>query len=251
MTTPDSAPFTSGGDSVRWINIEGRGDPVLFLHGWGCHGAASWADSAARLGRRAVIVDLPGHGRSDRPHDFDYSLTSLTAAVHAVVAAVGEGPLDIVSHSLGGTLAILLADEHPGSVRRSVLVEPAIDRRGVQPGDIAAWSETDFLRRGWEQMLAEELPWRRADVRLADPLALLRSAVHLTEALGDTVHERLLRTTAPTLLVRGAARRYDREADFSTAGIQEVVVPGAQHFVMLDAPDAFAEILADAFSDDT
>ena len=105
--------FTPSGDLIRWIGMPGSGEPVLYVHGLGCHGAATWADSAARLGRSAVIVDRPGHGRSDRPEDFGYSLPELADALAAVIRGLGRGPLDVISHSLGGSAAIVLAARHP------------------------------------------------------------------------------------------------------------------------------------------
>jgi len=236
----DFAAFTPQGDAVRWIEVAGDGDPVVYLHGLGCHGAASWADAASRLGRRAILVDLPGHGRSDRPRTFDYSLPSLRDAVIAAVETIAERPIDLVGHSLGGTLAILVAAARPDLVRRCVAVEPALDRRAIGAGDIAGWSEQDFLDRGWELTLARDPAWRRAEVRLTDPLAFLRCAVHTTDALDDTTSDLLLSVRVPTTLIRGEVRRYDRSDDIARGGIPEIVIAQAQHFVMLDQPEAFA-----------
>jgi pimeloyl-ACP methyl ester carboxylesterase len=244
----DFVAFTPRGEAVRWIEIAGDGDPVVYLHGLGCHGAASWADAATRLGRRAILVDLPGHGRSDRPRTYDYSLPSLRDAVIAVVENVAGGPVDLVGHSLGGTLAILVAAARPDLVRRCVAVEPALDRRAIAAGDIAAWSEQDFLDRGWELTLAGDPAWRRAEVRLTDPLAFLRCAVHTTDALDDSISDLLLSVRVPTTLIRGDVRHYDRSDDIARSGIPEIVLAGAQHFVMLDRPEAFARELRAALA---
>jgi pimeloyl-ACP methyl ester carboxylesterase len=247
---PRTTPFTDAGDLVRWIDIPGTGEPVVFVHGLGCDGAASWADAAVRLGRRAVIMDLPGHGRSDRPATFDYTLPSLAGAVARVIEAVSGTAVDVVSHSLGGSAAIVLAATRPELVRRSVLVEPGIDPRSIEPGDLAAYPEADLLTGGWAELLAKEAPWRRADMRLADPLAVVRSARHISEGLGGTLARLLADSSAPTTLVRSPFREYDSMGTFAPFLARDVVVPEAGHFVMLDQPEGFATILINALSDE-
>lgn len=244
----DSIKFTKGGDRLRWISVPGRGEPVVYIHGLGCHGGASWTDTAVRTGRPGVIVDLPGHGRSDRPTDFGYTLPEMAEGVGRAIEAVTDGgPVDLVSHSLGGTIAIVLAAARPDLVRRSVLVEPAIDPVQISPRDIAAYSEDAILNGGWEQILAAELDWRRCEMGLADPIAIRRLAVALCDALAGTLHALLRDTRVPTTLVRGELRSYDRADEFLLAGILDVVVENAQHFVMLDQPDAFQSVLRAAF----
>lgn len=243
-----SIDFTDRGHRLRWVLVPGQGEPVVYVHGLGCHGGASWTDTAVRLGRPGVIVDLPGHGRSDRPLDFGYTLHEMAEAVGKVIEAVGGGePVDLVSHSLGGSIAIVLAATRPDLVRRSVLVEPAIDPVRIRPTDLAAYSEEEILGGGWEQILAAELDWRRCDMRIADPIAIRRLALALCDALGGTIHDLLRGTTAPTTLVRGEVRSYDRADEFESAGIPDVLVEGAQHFVMLDQPDSFQAALRTAF----
>jgi pimeloyl-ACP methyl ester carboxylesterase len=83
------------------------GDPILLLlHGLGATGEV-WHDLLERHWPAEVIVpDLPGHGRSPRLPEYTFS--SMAAAVAAVVP---EGRRVVVlGHSLGGVLALTLAD---------------------------------------------------------------------------------------------------------------------------------------------
>lgn len=246
----NSIKFTEAGDRLRWVTVPGQGNPVVYIHGLGCHGGASWTDTAVRLGRPGIIIDLPGHGRSDRPWDFCYTLPEMAEGVGRAIEAVAEGePVDLVSHSLGGTIAIVLAATRPDLVRHSVLVEPAIDPVPIHPGDIAAYSEDAILDGGWKQILAAELDWRRCEMRLADPIAIRRLAAALCDALDGTLHALLRDTRVPTTLIRGELRSYDRADEFISAGIPDVVVENAQHFVMLDQPGAFQSVLRAAFGE--
>src|SRR5699024_3736671 len=89
-------PFTAAGDLLRAVHLPGQGRHALHLHGLGCHGAASWADVAVRRGRAALLLDLPGHGRSDAPVDFDYTLPAIADAVARFLAAQGPSPHEVL-----------------------------------------------------------------------------------------------------------------------------------------------------------
>lgn len=226
------------GFSVRWIELGGTGRPAVYLHGWGCSSASSFADIARRAGRPAALVDLLGHGLSDRPQGFDYGLLEHADALAAVVRTYPAG-VDLIGHSLGGTLALLVADRHPDLVHRLVLIEPAIDAFPVSSSDYAARDE-EGLRVDRERHDLDDQTWdRRAEMQLADPIALRRIALSLHDALGDTLHDVLARPKVPTLLVLGGQRSYRAEEDFLLGGVDVHRIPQAGHFVMNEAPDEY------------
>lgn len=243
---PDGISFADS-SRLRWLDVPGTGDPVVYLHGLGCHGAASWAGVAARFGRRALIVDLPGHGRSDAPPRFAYSLPEMAAVVARLIESIG-GTLDVVGHSLGGSIAVALAHQHPTLVRRTVLVEPAIDVQPASPHDIASISEEGLTTAAWHELLDREEPWRRADVKLTDPIALVRCARALGDEHAEKLHDQLTTMPVPTTLVRGDMRDYENLAEIRAAGVRDRRVAGARHFVMNDEPEAFDAVLRQAFA---
>jgi pimeloyl-ACP methyl ester carboxylesterase len=151
--------------------------PVLLLH---CRGAdgADWTPIAERLAaapapRRVYAPDLRGHGRSDWPGD--YALEAMSDDVHALLAALGIDAVDVVGHSLGGLVACLLAQRHPGVVRRLVLEDvcaplpldpprPSAERPdGALPFDWAMVRATD------EQRNAPDPRWRERMCRITVP----------------------------------------------------------------------------------
>lgn len=231
--------------SIRWVETWGRGEPVAYLHGLGCANLASWADTAARLGRPGIFIDLVGHGLSDRPAGFRYSLLEHADAVAAALRAAGGGdprPVDVLAHSLGGSIAVVLTDRHPELVRSLVLVEPGLDPVAVGPDDLAAYDEEDLPHGGWDLLLSRETPARRAEVRTADPLAIVRSAVAITDALAGTLQDVLARTAVPTVLVAGF-RPYPGWEFLRERGIRCERVEGGGHFVMLERPEEFVRLV--------
>ena len=169
----------------------------------------------------------------------------MAAAIAALLQAEGGGPREVLGHSLGGTIAVHLAARHPELVQRLVLVEPALDVPIPGPEDIALVAEEELERGGFEQILAREAEWRRAEVRLTAPHALVRSARSLLDEHAAATNDLLEHLPQPVLLVTGQQRTYARQDRFDTAGIRSVRVPGAAHFVMHDAPDALFTALED------
>jgi pimeloyl-ACP methyl ester carboxylesterase len=104
---------------IRW----GTGEPQLvFLHGGG-QNAHTWDTVALALGRAAVAIDLPGHGRSYRRDDRDYSPWQNADALGRALPAIAPEAEVVVGMSLGGATTIRLAAERPDLCRRAVLVD--------------------------------------------------------------------------------------------------------------------------------
>ncbi len=110
--------FTDNGD-VRLHFVDSGGDdkgaPVVFVPGMTCI-ADDYAEVLPLFGRRTVVVEIRGHGRSDAPAD-GYDLAALSSDVGAAVDAVTSGPVHLVTFSRGTAYAIGWALRHPTRVR--------------------------------------------------------------------------------------------------------------------------------------
>jgi pimeloyl-ACP methyl ester carboxylesterase len=95
---------------------------VVFLHGGG-QNAHTWDTVAYALGRPAVAIDLPGHGRSYRRDDRNYGPWWNTEALEVALPILAPNATVVVGMSLGGATTIRLAAVRPDLAPRAVIVD--------------------------------------------------------------------------------------------------------------------------------
>jgi pyruvate dehydrogenase E2 component (dihydrolipoamide acetyltransferase) len=104
---------------------DGSGTPVVFLHGYASD-MLSWTFNldAFEPDQTIVAIDLPGHGASTKMVG-DGSIAALSQAVQDVLVALDIDAAHLVGHSLGAAVALKVAGDMPGKIRRMVLIAPA------------------------------------------------------------------------------------------------------------------------------
>ncbi|WP_053633815.1 MULTISPECIES: alpha/beta fold hydrolase [unclassified Streptomyces] len=252
------AVVTPEGDRIRWVELPGEEPARVYVHGLGATSPAYFAAVATHpllAGRRSLLVDLLGHGHSDRPEEFGYTLEEHADALAAALTDAGVQGAELIAHSMGGAVAIVLADRHPHLVSRLVLVDANLDPvapRPVAPGSsgIASYTEEEFLAGGWAEVRDRAGAHWWSTMRLAGRTALYRSAVHLAAGTDPTMRELLLELKIPRAFLLPEADGPLPGADaLRAAGVTVVSVPDCGHNIMLDNPQAFAEATAAALRD--
>lgn len=115
-------------DGLRLRVIESgpaRDDAVLLVHGWGgsVYSFSEMIPALAAAGHRAIAIDLPGHGLSDKPtDDKNYSTRALSDAVMSAANAMGVSRFTFVGHSMGGALGLDLATRGERRLDRLALI---------------------------------------------------------------------------------------------------------------------------------
>ncbi len=118
-----------------------KGRPVVLIHGY-TDNARDWVPLIPYLDEhyRLIVVDIRGHGRSDKPEccyariDFAYDIKLLLDALHIQKA-------DIVGHSLGSMITQVLAEQWPDRVRKVILISST---GGPKPGALPKKPAYDF-----------------------------------------------------------------------------------------------------------
>lgn len=146
------------GYETRVLELEGRGEPIVLFHGWS-DSADTWRCVLAQLGkqeRRAIAVDMPGFGTADPLADGPM-LPQLDEFGIAALAYAGAGARRngrrkahgiVVGNSLGGCVALRLAERAPERVRRVVALAPA----GLDMARWLALIEHDHVLRALVQV---------------------------------------------------------------------------------------------------
>lgn len=265
------------GYETRVLELEGKGEgpPLVLLHGY-ADSADTWRPLLAALGRRdrrAVAVDLPGFGAADPLDPAAQILPQLDVFAHEVAVYAGAKPV-VAGNSLGGCVALRLAQERKRAIAGVVPIAPA----GL---DMARWLglvERDPLLR---TLLSLPTPMPEAAVRavvgrvyavlaFADPAKAPAGAVSMftshhrdrTTVSGYlSTARRLLpelespfrfqRIRCPVLLIWGTRDRMvsHRGAETVLEALPETrveLLEGVGHCPQLEATDRVVELL-DAF----
>jgi pimeloyl-ACP methyl ester carboxylesterase len=252
-----SAPFDQQGSRIRWLDVPGALPARVYVHGLGSNGLAvcgRYMDRPELGRRRSLVLDLPGHGESDRPLDFSYDLAGHADAVAAAVASTGLDGVELVGHSLGGDVSILVAARHPGLVRRLVISEanldplpPSLTARASQA--MRAVPEAEWIATGYPRLLETEPGWART-LRLCAPYAVHRSAVGLTTMSRPSTREEFIGLAMPRTFIHGDHGEPLVGADqLRAAGIRVATVAAAGHMVMDDNPEGYLAALVEALAE--
>ena len=138
-------------DIVR--NGVDSGPTIAWLHGLGSSSIEAFAEVArhpALTGTTSLLIDLPGHGLSDKPVGWTYSAEDHAGIVVQALASFVSKPVSLFGHSMGGMIAIACAVKAQESVERLILTEPSWNHLSAH---IAAQSEERFIHRGYPALL--------------------------------------------------------------------------------------------------
>ncbi len=263
----------TGSDIDIAVHEVGRGDPVLLVHGLGDDHRA-WRRTVAplMLSHRVVLMDFRGHGGTSVGRATG-ALDQLAADVVTVLDALGLDDVSLAGFSLGGTIAMRTALDHPDRVRalaligtssrvntaardwyleRAALVDDGQGERSDGGDDAATLRDTlDADTRDVYRNRPEEIPdgvlIRRQST--ADPRGFANACRAMAGLKAAPLDPELGSIKAPTLVVAGDADQHcpPRAGEIIASGI-----PGAQlrvledtgHPIPVERPAETAEAIA-------
>lgn len=243
------APFRPTRFSVQ---VSGRGPDVVLIPGL-TSGRDVWYSTVRALpGRRYHLVQVAGFaGEPARGNARGPILLPLEEEIARYIAAAGLNRPAIVGHSMGGTLAMMLAARHPGLVGRLMVVDMMPRPAGLFGGDTNLGPLADQLRSmiatpGGRQLFANVIgafsppdPGHRSDpdvvARAMDELA----AIDLTPQLPRIAAPLTVVYASPTPQARAVLDRDFARAYAPARSKRLVRIDGSGHMVMLDQPARF------------
>lgn len=208
--------------------------------------------------RRIVLIGYLGSGASDHPAVFDYRLASHAGCVAALLAYPGIESADVLGYSMGGTVAIRLALDHPGCVGNLAAAEGNLMPGGGEGSrTIVCTPRDEFVATSLAAILevlrAEGLGALADGWATTDPNGIWGNADALVRLdrgfMGAFLSLSLPRSCifGEKSLARGPAPDVSDSAVLAAEGVGTAVVPGAGHLMLLDSPEGFAGEVAEVF----
>lgn len=233
------------------LNLDDGGTgglPVVFVHGYGGD-AQQWSAQLAHLRptRRAVALDLRGHGKSGAPADNDYAVESLASDIAAVVDSLHLARFVLVGHSMGGAAAIAYAGAHPDRVAGLVMVG-APGRTPPEMGQqIMAQIEANYdsvTMAYWQQLLTDAKPEVRERVtNLMRSVPKEPSLVIIRQLMQFDPVPALSRYPGPKLAIHTAHENNPNDLQNLVPGLPDRTIAAASHWMHMDQPEEFNRLL--------
>ncbi|SDU22158.1 alpha/beta fold hydrolase [Stappia sp. ES.058] len=117
--------FESAGLRLAYLD-EGRGEPVLLIHGFASNKQVNWAypgwvEMLVEAGRRVIAIDNRGHGESDGTHDpDDYGAPAMAEDARRLLEHLDLTGVDVMGYSMGARITAFLTLNHPDRVRSAI-----------------------------------------------------------------------------------------------------------------------------------
>ncbi|WP_203292134.1 alpha/beta fold hydrolase [Maricaulis parjimensis] len=243
---PPKGQFTDvPGGRIHWIE-KGEGHPVVMIHGLaGSHANFTYAmlDKLAEKGYRAIAIDRPGCGWSERDGDEQARIPNQAAMIAAWLEAEGIENALLVGHSLGGAVSLALAVSHPDRVSGLALIS-ALVRAPEAPSD--AFAGINIANPGIRKFVAHTI---------ATPMAIRTGEKTLSIVFGPDAAPADFRTRGGGLLGLRPRAFYaaatdmhavEKDMDSITDRIGEIEVPVGMFYgeddLILVAPEQIAAL---------
>ncbi len=116
--------FDSAGVRIHYT-VEGKGEPVLLIHGLGVDIQDQWGTPGVIKGLsdtyQVITIDNRGHGKSDKPHDPNAYGMNMVEDPIRLLDHLKIRKAHIVGYSMGGRITMAIATLHPERLRTAVL----------------------------------------------------------------------------------------------------------------------------------
>ena len=241
----DGPRSLQGKAGAIYIDDGGHGGiPVIFLHSFGGD-SSHWANQLDHLRhhRRALAVDLRGHGKSAKPKEKDYSIDAFVSDLEVVVKELKLERFVLVGHSLGAAVANAYAGKHPRQVAGVVLVGAAGKMPAEQSQKVMASLDANYnqtMTQYMERLVEEAQPHVRTELMTQIGKMSREDAVAIIGALfKDDPLPAYERYKGPRMLIYASSADAQGGLHTMKKDAKQVGISGTSHWPHLDRPKEF------------
>ncbi len=238
----------------------GEGKPLFILHG-----LFGSSDNWISLGRkfaenyRIIIPDLRNHGQS--PHSDLWDYKTMAGDIHQLAEDLGLEKILLIGHSMGGKVAMQVAEAYPGFVEKLVVADIAPKQYPIQHRtilDAMSGLNLDQLpgRKDADEQLAATIPELGVRQFLLKNLERVRDKGFRWKLNLAVISEQIANVgeatvpssgiSIPTLFIRGTKSDYVEEKDIAEipkyfTNAQFATIENAGHWLHAEQPQAFMD----------
>jgi pimeloyl-ACP methyl ester carboxylesterase len=250
-----TSKFTKLDDiKVHYVDKGTGDDALVFIHGWSCD-ASVWNRQVDSLSRkmRAIAIDLPGHGESDKPK-IAYTMDLYARAIDAVLEDAQIKRAVIVAHSNGVPAARQFYRKFPEKTLAFVVVDgplrPLADaatmNKFIEP--LRHLNYEDFRAEFVAKMVE---PIKDVTLRKEIKIAMLRPPQHVIvsefEGAIDPSIWQADKINVPTLVILAKqpawSGDYEQFVRDLAPTVDYQVWQNVSHFIMMERPEEFNDAL--------
>jgi pimeloyl-ACP methyl ester carboxylesterase len=251
--------FDSGGVKIHYL-VEGRGEPVLLIHGFTTNAQGQWgmAGILKALARdyQVIALDNRGHGKSGKPHDPKHYGTEMVEDAVRLLDHLKIDKAHVVGYSMGASITLKLLVTHPDRVRSATLGAYGGIRAAAVPLPYEALAESLEQGKGIGPLIemltpagkprptAEEIKQINARLEAGNDIKALAAVLRGMQDLAVS-DEKLKANRVPTLALIGAIdplKKSVDELEGRLANLQVVVIDGGDHFTFFARPEFVKEL---------
>jgi pimeloyl-ACP methyl ester carboxylesterase len=250
--------ISHGANRIHYVTAGKGNSTIVFIHGWSCN-LGFWREQISALAdkERLILIDLPGHGQSDKPQA-NYTMDFFAEAVLAVLRDAKVDKAIFIGHSMGGAVIARVHHHAPEKVAALVSVDGLLCRLSGTPEEgralVGGFASPHYREHaaGFISTLfpvpgTEALRDRMTSEMLATPQHVMLGGI-LAMLSPDQPDWILQKVNAPVIVINAPTPwwndAYENYVRSLSPHSDYFIMEGVGHFLMLEKPAEFNALLA-------
>ena len=248
-----------GANRIHYVTAGKGSRTIVFIHGWACN-LGFWREQVAALADKArlILIDLPGHGQSDKPQTA-YTMDFFADAVLAVLREAKVDKAIFIGHSMGAAVLCRVHHHMPEKVAAMVSVDGLLCRLSGTPEEgraLVGGFASPHYREHAQGFISTFFPIPGTETlrdRVMSEMLATPQHVMLGGMLAMMSPEQpdwiLKKVNAPVIVINARTpwwnNGYENYVRSLSPQSDYFIMDGAGHFLMLEKPSEFNALLTE------